>query len=62
MKQKHKKAERIGLKIVLGAAGGIMFGLGIKEVLFEYVLPASLQTPLFMVILGFVFLFIATKV
>ncbi len=59
---KRRKAKRIGLKIVFGAAGGILFGLGVKDILFEYVLPPELQTPIVMLLLGFAFLFVAKSV
>lgn len=60
--RRKKGSGRIGAKIVIGAAGGILLGLGTKEILFDYVLPPELQTPLVMVVLGFVFLFITTKI
>ncbi len=57
--KKHKKAKRIGLKIVFGTAGAVLFGFGVKDILFEYVLPPEFQTPMVMLILGFAFLFVA---
>ncbi len=59
---KRRKARRIVLKIVFGAAGGILFGLAARDILFEYVLPPEFQTPVVMLILGFAFLFVARSV
>ncbi len=60
--KKHRKARRIGLKIVFGTAGAVLFGLAVKDILFEYVLPPELQTPVVMLLLGFAFLFAAKSV
>jgi len=59
--KKKKRSGRIGLRIVLGATGGILFGFGLRDLMFS-ILPSSLQTPLFGVALGFILLFIAAKI
>lgn len=53
--------KHIGAKIILGAVGGILFGFGVRDILFTY-LPSELQAPAATVALGFIILLIAAKV